>query len=194
MDKTKLVCDIKNGDQLAFKLIYEEFYEPLLAYITTFTRNRQDAKDIVQNCFIILWNKRKDLADDSSLKSYLFTVAHNLYINQYKKDLYRSRVLDELKFKALNNRIDESRTITEARIERMTLLIENLPPRCKQIFLMSKREGKKYIEISTLLNISSKTVESQMRIAYQKIRDGFQKDKLVIFLCFKKIRGHFISI
>ncbi|PHQ58994.1 MAG: RNA polymerase sigma-70 factor [Maribacter sp.] len=194
MDKTKLVCDIKNGDQLAFKLIYEEFYEPLLAYITTFTRNRQDAKDIVQNCFIILWNKRKDLADDSSLKSYLFTVAHNLYINQYKKDLYRSRVLDELKFKALNNRIDESRTITEARIERMTLLIENLPPRCKQIFLMSKREGKKYIEISTLLNISSKTVESQMRIAYQKIRDGFQKDKLVIFLCFKKIRRHFISI
>ena len=173
MDDNELVLRIKHDDHRAFRIIFKSLYEPLLAYVITFTHDRQEAKDIVQNCFITLWDKRKDLLDESSLKNYLFTIAHNLYINQYKKNQYKTKVFDELKYRALNSRINEVGEVTKDRTKKLTLLIDHLPPRCKQILLLNKKEGKKYREIADTLNISIKTVESQMRIAYQKIRAGF---------------------
>lgn len=187
MNDQHLILGIKNNDQKAFKLVFKCFYEPLLAYVTTFTMDRQEAKDIVQNSFIILWEKRKKLSDDSSIKNYLFTVAHNLFINQHRKNQFKNKVFIELKSKALSNRINEEEITTLERIKKLLVLIDSLPPRCKEILLLNKREGLKYKEIANRLNISVKTVESQMRIAYQKIREGFKHNPLVLSIIINKL-------
>ncbi len=186
MNNDEMVLQIKQGNHAAFKTIFESFQPSLLAYVTTFTHNQQEAKDIVQNSFIILWNKRKKLQDKSSLKNYLFTVAHNLFINEYRKEQFKNKVFTDLKVSALNNRLTEDENIKDQRSERLLKLIDELPPRCKEILLLNKRDGFKYKEISTLLNISIKTVESQMRIAFVKIREGFKNDKFILFTIFKK--------
>lgn len=187
MNNKELVLKIKQGDHIAFKFIFKSIYSHLLAYVTTFTHDQQEAKDIVQNSFIILWNKRKELLEDSSLKNYLFTVAYNLYINQYRKNKFKLKVFNELKLEALNNRIPHDKTIQEQRSKKLVALIDKLPPRCKQIILLNKRDGLKYKEIAKTLNISVKTVETQMRIAYQKIRDGFKNKTFYLFIAIKNL-------
>jgi RNA polymerase sigma-70 factor (ECF subfamily) len=185
MNDSQLVLLLKSDDKKVFNHIFKQHYKPLLAYVVTFTGNKNRAKDIVQNSFIILWNKRKTLSDDSTLKSYLFTVAHNLYITQYRKKATQIKFFDELKYNALNERVTEDDTIAKERINKLLDLIDELPPKCKEILLLNKQEGLKYAEISETLNISIKTVESQMRIAFKKIRLGFKKDELYLFMAFK---------
>ncbi len=175
MNKDESALKIEYVDHAAFKIIFKSLYGPLLAYITTFTHNHQEAKDIVQNSFIVVWDNRKSLLDRPSLKNYLFKTARNLYIDQHRKNRYKTKVFDELKQKALDDRLNETAELVSDRTAKLVLLIENLPPRCKQILLLSKIEGKKYKEIADILNISIKTVESQMRVAYKKIRDGFNQ-------------------
>jgi len=187
MKNEDLVLRIKKNDHAAFEHIFKKLYPSLLAYVTTFTQDTQEAKDIVQNSFIILWNKRKDLLPNSSLKSYLFTVSYNLYITKYRKDQIKNKVFTELKFSALNNRITENENSKEKRTEKLLILIDELPPKCKEILLLNKRDGVKYKEISKRLNISIKTVESQMRIAFKKIRSGFKNDKFILMVILKKL-------
>ena len=186
MKNDELLLKIQQNDAKAFKLVFKSLHPSLLAYVTTFTHNKQDAKDIVQNSFIILWNKRNELLPNSSLKSFLFTVAHNLYITEYRKKQVKLKVVEELKAEALNSRIEEDESIKEQRAVKLLGLIEQLPPKCKEILLLNKRDGVKYKEISNQLNISIKTVESQMRIAFTKIREGFKNDEFILFVFFKK--------
>lgn len=187
MTDLKLISNIKKNDDVAFKLIFQKFYKPLLAYTKTFTHDEDKAKDIVQEAFIILWNKRKDLLENSSLKNYLFTLAYRLYIDQYRKDQYRSKVLDELKISALKTRIHDDENDLQKRVKQLLKLVQNLPPRCKEILLLSKRDGLKYKEIALKLDISQKTVESQIRIAFQKIRAGYKNEGYFFVLLYRKI-------
>ncbi|NKI26921.1 RNA polymerase sigma-70 factor [Arenibacter sp. 6A1] len=189
MKDIDLVYALKNSDQQAFNIVFNKYYEPLLAYITTFTKDRQSAKDIVQNSFIIFWDNRKKMHDDSTIKSFLFRIAHNKFINDYKKNEYRLKVLSDLKYDALSSRIEDSESTKEERTRKLNSLIETLPPKCREVLLLHKRDGKKYTEIAETLNISVKTVESQMRIAYQKIREGFKTNGVVMFLSFQNFKN-----
>ena len=187
MTDLKLISKIKKNDDIAFKLIFQKFYKPLLVFTKTFTHDEDKAKDIVQEAFIILWNKRKDLLENSSLKNYLFTIAHRLYIDQYRKDQYRNKVLDELKTSALKTRIHDDENEIQKKSKKLLMLVQNLPPRCKEILLLSKRDGLRYKEIALKLDISQKTVESQIRIAFQKIRAGYKNEGYFFVFFYRKI-------
>lgn len=187
MDYKVLAKMISAGDHKAFRSLFDLIYDSLVAYTTTFTHDRENAKDIAQQCFANLWDKRKELGEISSLRSYLFSMARNLYIDQYRKEQSQNKLYNELKIEALTNRINEPETTTNERIKRLTTLVERLPPKCQQILLLNKKEGKKYQEIADILGVSVKTVESQMRIAYQKIRDGFGNG--YFFLLLYKLTG-----
>ncbi|UOY08300.1 RNA polymerase sigma-70 factor [Muricauda sp. SCSIO 64092] len=181
MDCETLRERIRAGDRKAFRSLFDDTYDSLLAYTTTFTHDRESAKDIVQQCFTNLWVKRNNLGKVSSLRKYLFTMAHNLFIDQYRKEQSRHQLYDELKIQALSDRVHESGAEANKRTKKLIAIIEELPPKCKEILLLNKREGKKYHEIAAQLQISIKTVESQMRIAYKKIREGFSKAPLFLF-------------
>ena len=169
----KLKTNKANQDYNAFKTIYKMYYESLVAYVRGLTFNTDEAKDIAQDCFVILWNKRFGLHENSSIKNYLYTLGYNSFVDQYRKNQNKRKAIEELKLEALNNRINEDETTSKTRIKKLNTLIENLPERCKEILILNKRENLKYRDIAQALNISEKTVESQMRIAFNKIRKGF---------------------
>lgn len=89
---------------------------------------------------------------------------------------------------SLRERITEDNELLEKRIKKMKDIIEILPPKCKKIIKLNKIDGKKYSEIAELMNISVKTVESQMRIAFNKIRKAFKDDKMVLFMLLNSIQ------
>src|SRR5690606_24285323 len=99
----------------------------------------------------------------------------------YRKEKIQYSVFDQLKTKAIEENEKEDNELTERRIQRLKETIDTLPYRCKRILEMNKIEGLKYREISEILGISVKTVESQMRIAFQKIREAFKDEELFLF-------------
>lgn len=176
-NETGIVNKLKKGDHAIFKIVFEELYPSVVAYVLTLTGDEAKAKDIAQNSFIALWEKRKKLREKSSLRPYLFKVAYNLYINQYHKEKFRKKVLEEFKYDALQKIISKEEDQDDDRQKRLQEIIDALPVKCRKILLLNKKDGKKYKDIAVLLNISVKTVESQMRIAYIKIREGFERGK-----------------
>lgn len=184
MTDAKLFLKIKDNNSLAFQQFYNKYYQRLLSYIITFTKDRDQAKDIVQEAFVILWTNRESIDTSKSPKSYIFFVAKNIFIDHYRKEKRDLQFLIELKETALSEQIENDTEEIKQRIEKMKRMIENLPEKCKIILKLSKIEGLNYQEIANHLNISPKTVESQMRIAFNKIREQFSEEDLIFFFSF----------
>ncbi|UGU15312.1 RNA polymerase sigma-70 factor [Sinomicrobium kalidii] len=182
MEDVQLAQAIRDGQEPAFRQLFERYYQRLHAYITSFTRDRDEAEDIVQQAFMVLWSKRRKLDTGKSLKSYLYTIAHNIYIDQHRQLKRRNAFFDELKAAALRERIKEDEDLVEQRIQKLKSIVESLPPRCREILQLNKLEGLKYREIAGRLDISLKTVEAQMRIAFRKIRKGLSDDEFLLFV------------
>ena len=187
MSNEELVAAIQQTDSAAFKFLFNQYYSPLVGYITTFTQNQQQSEDIVQHSFITLWQKRDRLLKDTSPKNYLYTIAYNQYIDLYRKAIRKNDFLEELQIENLRNRIEEDQEFLNNRIARLRKIIERLPPRCKEILYISRQRGMEYIEIAEQLNISPRTVEEQVRIAFKKIRKSFEDDNLLLFLLFRTL-------
>nr|WP_299070129.1 RNA polymerase sigma-70 factor [uncultured Allomuricauda sp.] len=190
MNDIEAVKALKRGDKLAFKYFFKSYYDRLVAYITTYTHDKMQSEDIVQQAFINFWDDRLKLDETKSPKSYLYAIAHNRYIDAVKKEEKRVKLLDQIWKNALQQRIEEDNETLEKRIQKMKKVIESLPPKCKEIIHKNKVQGIKYREIAEQMGISIKTVESQMRIAFNKIRDAFENDNFLLFLLFKKYRGN----
>tara|TARA_Y100000588_G_C14240096_1_gene918962 strand:- start:1323 stop:1898 length:576 start_codon:yes stop_codon:yes gene_type:complete len=184
MTDVKLFLKIKDNNSLAFQQFYNKYYQRLLSYIITFTKDRDQAKDIVQEAFVILWTNRESIDTSKSPKSYIFFVARNIFIDHYRKEKRDLQFLIELKETALSEQIENDSEEIKQRIEKIKRMIENLPEKCKIILKLSKIEGLNYQEIANHLNISPKTVESQMRIAFNKIREQFSEEDLIFFFSF----------
>lgn len=160
----------KSGDERAFKLLFNLYYDKLTNYVNSFTNDPDITKDLVQDSFIKLWNARDNFDLKQSIPGYLFKTAYFTFIDNYRKEKRKSLMLDDLAYKKRLDLVSEDSDIKEKRIESIKNAIEELPPRCKEIFNMSKFQGYKYSEIADLLNISIKTVESQMGKAFSIIR------------------------
>ncbi|MEP1487731.1 MAG: RNA polymerase sigma-70 factor [Algibacter sp.] len=181
MNELEAVKKFRAGEESAFKYLFNLYYDRLVTYIVTYTHDKMSSEDIVQQAFIDLWNDRDKLNELRSPKNYLYAIAYNRFIDSVNKNKRQNRLLDLVYENALRNRINEDTEQLDKRVEKMNRIIESLPPKCKEIILMNKIQGIKYKEIAGIMNISIKTVEAQMSIAFKKIRKGFEKDKLTLF-------------
>ena len=182
MNDLEAVKAIKNGNKVAFKHLFDRYYNVLVAYIVTYTHDRDQSVEIVQQAFINLWEDRNKLSIKKSPRNYLYSIAYNRFVDSMNKTKRREKLLDDLWEKSLRDLIKEDHEQLEKRIEKMRQVINTLPPKCKKIIELNKHEGLKYTEIAEQMGISVKTVESQMRIAFKKIREGFKKNPIILFL------------
>jgi len=183
MKKEELFEQIKQDNTEALKQLFNLYYPALCSYIAQFTKSFPEAEDIVQSVFIKLWTNRKRISIKDTVKSYLYKAAYNAYIDTFRAAKKEKTMLEHLKYKALEHQLKEDDVEQQEKIERIKNLINTLPERCKEIVLLSKKEGYKNREIAEKLGISIKTVEAQLRIAFQKIREGF-RDESSFFLFF----------
>ncbi len=172
MQDSFLFQAIKNNNEKAFKAVFEAYYKPLCVYIKSFTKDLDTAEEIVQSTFITLWTKRAEIEIHTSLKSYLYTMSYNNYLQNLKQIEKQEKLAHKLQIEALNDIENESDKNQETTTEKMLQVIKNLPNRCQEIINL-RLEGLKYQEIADHLNISIKTVENQMGIAFSKIRESF---------------------
>ncbi|WP_299556406.1 RNA polymerase sigma factor [Seonamhaeicola sp.] len=181
----ELVSALNEGDRAAYKYIYLTYYNDLCKYISSYTNSPQAAEDIVQNVLLKLWEKRTDLKIHTSFKNYLFRSAYHTFIDNYRKKKKINEKLETIRHHALNEIIEEHSSLKEERLVALRKAIEELPPKCKNIFVLSKFEGYKYKEIAEILGISVNTVENQIGKAFKVLREKILNTKpLNFFLSF----------
>jgi RNA polymerase sigma-70 factor (family 1) len=166
-----------------FKLVFEEYYVALGNFAYTFTRDKTASEDIVQEIFLRIWEKRPDLIGSSSIRFYLFTAVRNnclTYLEQSKKIL-------PIDAAGLENRadiypVDKPEDPPVDRIAIIQQAISLLPPKCREVFLLSRMGSLSYKEIAKSLGISVKTVDNQMGKALKTLRSVLKEHKYFFLL------------
>lgn len=176
-----IVGRLINKDKGAFGLVFSKYYGIMVLYAARFMDTKEDAEEVTQEVFVKFWEKCETLSPDSSVKSYLYRSVHNSCLNAIKhekvKDSYRQYMVQFMESSSENSFEPED---PDKLMSRITGEIDKLPPRCSEIFKLSRYEGLKYQEIADHLGISVKTVEVQMGKALKVLRErlGDLKSKI----------------
>jgi len=161
----------EENHDLAFKKLYLEFFPKLLTFATTYTKDRQEAEIITDDVFLKLWANRSNLSAIKNFRFYLFVSTKNACLNYLKKNgKFSFSSIEDCEIDILGiAQSPEQKKISDERLLQIKDAINELPPKCKIIFVLVKENGLKYNEVAELLNISVKTVETQMSLAFKKI-------------------------
>lgn len=174
---------IKLGDEQAFELFFRKYYVRLCGFANKYLHDPDEARNIVQEAFTRVWEGRKDVNPDESLKSYIFKITQNLSLNKLSRSKIESKYIEVYKQVYIDYREKSpyESLLAKDLENNINSAIEKLPVRCRKIFELSRIEGLKYSEIADLLHISVKTVEAQMSKALQTFRVEL-KDYLPIII------------
>ncbi len=151
----------------AFERYYSALYMPLGMYALRLTGSLEDAEDIVQEAFSIMWEKVSNGEEPADFKAYIYRVTRNASLAR-KGDTMQETALTDCDVPAED--VD-----TSERDAALWQAIDRLPARCREVFLMSKRDGLSHKEIAEELGISVKTVENQMTKAFSTLRDALTR-------------------
>jgi len=167
---------IAMGDQSALRKLHVMLSGPLFQLSNAMVRSRQIAEEVVEDVFIKTWEQRNRLGELDNLRAYLFVLARNLSVDHLRK-ISGKRVctLEDVNVPVLTVQSNpEDMMISREIVKRINLAINDLPPKCKLIFKLVKMDGLRHKEVAEVLNISLKTVESQMSIALKKLHYSIQ--------------------
>ena len=174
----------QNSKTELFDEIFKRYSKPLFYYASKFVED-EVARDIVQDVFAKLWSDQK-IVINRSLNSFLFTMVRNGCLQFLEKQKVRNRYIESAKLKLqveeLQFYMTEKTSLIEQELEqKLNEVLESLPERCRQIFIMSRFENKKNKEIAEELGVSLKAVEKQITKALATIRIEM-KDYLPLLL------------
>ena len=184
MDEKYLISGLKNKNKVTFDFVFNHYYSGLCAYARRWVDSPEIAEDLVQDFFVKLWINSSKLEITTSLKSYFFAAVKNKALDYLK----HTRVADdyEKKIQQITSAKDESANweFTESELtELIEKALQKLPPRCREIFILSRFEGKNNADIAELLGLSKRTVELQISNALKALRIEL-KDYLPAVLLF----------
>jgi len=178
---TDLLRLLKHGDLHAFDAIYERYSKRLYCFVFRYIKQESDAEGIVQEVFLKIWEARKNIDLHCSFNSFLFTIAYNTTITLLRKRVNEKKYLENIE---IRNKINESdEIINEIHYrdlnKKVYILLDQLTPRQKEIFILSREEGLTHEEISKKLNISANTVKNHMVTALAFLRDHINNSLII---------------
>lgn len=179
---SELAYLLTQGDELAFTEIYNRFYGVLFIHASKRLNDEEEAKDVLHQLFESLWLKRVQLAPDGNLSAYLYTAVRNRVLDVFAHQKVENKYVD-----SLQSYIDQDHILTDylVREKQMALLIEQeiaaLPPKMREIFVLSRKANKTHKEIALELGISELTVKTQVKKALRILRSRLG---LVVYVAF----------
>ena len=187
-EEKALFKEISNSNEKAFEKLFHRYYGHLCLFASRIIQNDNAAEEIVQDFFVKLWEKREQITIETSVKSYLFRAVKNLCLNFIQHNKTKLHYVQSILSEVSNNQTDDD-SFTEINLaEKIEESIQSLPTKRREIFRLNREEGLKYREIAEKLNISIKTVETQMGLAIKTLRDKLKSYNtfFMLFLYFNK--------
>lgn len=186
LSEKQVLETIQSGNESAFEMIFKAYYQPLCRYAYSFLEDKEEAEEVVQSAFITVWEKRKSIDIQTSLKSYLYRMVRNGCLNVIKHEKVKQQhvahelAVTEVSYESVSQKV----YATELEIK-ISEAMKVLPEQCRLVFQLSRFEELKYQEIADQLKISVKTVENHMGKALKIMREQL-KEYLPLFLLFMK--------
>ncbi len=184
-NQNKLLEGLKNGSYQDFNELYELYSDLLYGFALSLIKSPSGAKDIVQETFLKLWKNRKDITFNTSFKSYLYTIAKNLFIDSLREKIenvdFRNFICSEAFLEYSENEVEKTLNFDEF----LTLVDKaknKLSHRQKEIFELSRERGLSIGKIALLLNISEKSVKNQLSLALHTLRDNLSDHYYILFI------------
>lgn len=157
-------------DHKSFKQIYKKYWPLVYRVCYSKTKDREGTEEMVQDIFISLWRRRKNLVIDTSLEHYLIKAGKLRVIDYYRKKYNGDKVesIDEVSLQADIGNYNEA--LYGFLHEDLQLVVSQLPGQCQKVYRMSREDQLSNREISDLLSISEKTVKNHLTKALNYIR------------------------
>lgn len=176
----ELVNLLKEGDEKAFELVFNTYFEKLCLFSASITQDYSASEEIVEELLLQVWLNCQINPIETSVKSYLFRSVYNNSIKYTSRNKH-TIFLDDYRFSEKN--IFEPFTpaypiayLIEKELEdKARRVIDTLPEQCRKIYTLNRDEGLKYHEIAQRLNISVGTVKTQMSRAFGKLREELEE-------------------
>jgi RNA polymerase sigma-70 factor (ECF subfamily) len=181
MDETILA--LRAGNHKAFSTLFENYYHALCRYAFSILKDGDDAEDIVQKMFCKLWDLRSELEIRTSIKSYLYRIVHNECLNLIHQNTNRGEINREI-IGFTGENVDDVNEIVAASDLQIAIdnALQNLAPKCRKVFEMSRNEQMSYSEIAKSLEISVNTVENHISNALKQLRVALKDYVGFVFL------------
>ncbi|MFA5244858.1 MAG: RNA polymerase sigma-70 factor [Pedobacter sp.] len=177
----KLSVLLFEGDGDAFEEIFNRYWLKLYGVAIKRVKYRETAEEIIQDLFTQLWTKRESIQIHTSLAGYLFTSVRYLVLNHIQKEIVRENYKDS--FQAVNtfshNSTEETVFLNEL-IRNIEKEVTYLPPQCRSVFELSRKENKTNREIAEVLGISEKTVEGHLTKAIKHLKVGLSEVSRIV--------------
>ena len=173
IDPSSLSVAIRNGDQEAFKTFYDEHYDGLYRFMVSRGMSHAEAQDLVQKAFVMIWEKRDGIDETKSLRAYLFQIAYSRMLNHVE---YQS------KFDGNDPPPEDTDVHTpETEVDYKELLrivkqaIRNMPEKRGLVFESCFMQQHTYKETADAMDVSVKTVENHMSLAFRDLRSALSQ-------------------
>ncbi len=186
-------------DEKGLEHLFRSHYSGLCRFAVGFVKDDETAREIVQEAFVNLWEKRHSIDPAGPVKTYLSTSVRNRCLNHLRDTKKFSPGLIALEESSVTGTSHQPDRMGEQELhDRIETAIRGLPDKCREIFRLSREQNLKYQEIADRLSISVKTVETQMSKALQHLRRhlaDYLPGLLLAFLCqiFASAAPHFLA-
>ena len=182
IDERKLIIRLSEGDETAFEILFRHYYPGLVIYASKFVQDRTEAEEIVQEFFIRLWEKHHTVKSASTLKSYVFQSVKNSSLNYIRDKKVSLPIIEELIHRSSSALIFNPDLYVASELQqKIESAVNNLPVKCREVFLMSRFRNMKNDEIAQELNISKRTVETHISNAIKVLKTEL-KDFLILLI------------
>lgn len=180
-----LVDLLNKGNDQAFAAIYDRYWKTLIGLAYSHTKDKFSAEEIVQEVFFSLW-KRKNELNISSLNAYLATAVKFSIFKYLRQTQLRSQLI-ELNYTPGRNDKLEDQINAKFLQQYIDGIVEELPEKCKQVYIYSRRDGLKNAEIACHMNIGEKAVEAHITKALKILRLNLKEIGIIMFIAVDKI-------
>lgn len=185
----ELIEKLRKGDLEAFDAVFEKYGNRLFGFALKYLKSKEEAEGLVQDVFLKIWENRKKLKKDSSLKSFLFTISYHNICKFFRKKQLQGKLKEEIGLASNISMDTEEQIDFHSTLEHIEQLIEQLPSKQKAIFLKSRKEGKSTREIAQEMHLAPGTVDNHISAALKFLRKHISGDNLArslffaVFLC-----------
>ena len=185
-DELFIIKRMIDGDKQAFRYFFDKYYAELCNFVNIYLKDTVLSEEVVQDIFVYFWENKSKIKVSSSVRSYLFSATKYRSLNMLREQKSFERLKEKIKHEKSIVPDQELETFPNVEDFRNLLdkAIQELPDKCRTIFLLSKKEELSNKEIASRLNISVKTVESQMTIALKKLRSTLYPHREKLFVLF----------
>lgn len=194
-DSSFLINRLRKGEEGAYEMLFKEYYKVLTIFANKYIKDLETSKELVQELFVHLYERRETLDINSSLKSYLFRSVHNRCINHINARKIREKYTEHITHtrEIAQNSLEDEVNVSELE-NALYRAIGELPPKCRAIFKLNRFDGLTNNEIADKLALSKRTVETQISKALKILRLKLEPYMVVSFLIFAPAIIRLLSI